>query len=123
MLVPYKRYVCLMKWRTLALLVYVTTASFIQIPLTQIQVNALMPQMSSKSEYVTTDAAIFGKKISPYHVCWQASQGVEDQLAAPTLCSQTIFELRRRFIHLFKLPISGSFSYGLSFQYLTIKQP
>ena len=72
--IPYRRYVRILKWLTLALLAYVATAFVIHIPWSQV---------SWKPEYVTTVVAVFGTTISPYLFFWQASQEVEDQLADP----------------------------------------
>lgn len=81
--IPYRRYVRILKWLTLALLAYVATAFVVHIPWSRVLVSALAPQMSWKSEYVTTVVAVFGTTISPYLFFWQASQEVEDQLADP----------------------------------------
>lgn len=81
--VPYRRYVRLLKWLTLALLAYVATVFVEHIPWSQVLVSALAPHISWKPEYITTVVAVFGTTISPYLFFWQASQEVEDQLADP----------------------------------------
>ena len=81
--IPYRRYVRILKWLTLALLAYVATAFVVHIPWSQMLVSALAPHMSWKPEYITTVVAVFGTTISPYLFFWQASQEVEDQLADP----------------------------------------
>lgn len=81
--VPYRRYVRLLKWLTLALLAYVATVFVEHIPWSQVLVSALAPHISWKPEYTTTVVAVFGTTISPYLFFWQASQEVEDQLADP----------------------------------------
>ena len=81
--VPYRRYVRLLKWLTLALLAYVATVFVEHIPWSQVLVSALAPHIFWKPEYVTTVVAVFGTTISPYLFFWQASQEVEDQLADP----------------------------------------
>ena len=81
--IPYRRYVRILKWLTLALLAYVATAFVVHIPWSRVLVSALAPHMSWKSEYLTTVVAVFGTTISPYLFFWQASQEVEDQLADP----------------------------------------
>ena len=79
--IPYRRYVRILKWLTLALLAYVATAFVVHIPWSRVLVSALAPHMSWKREYITTVVAVFGTTISPYLFFWQASQEVEDQLA------------------------------------------
>ena len=81
--VPYRRYVRLLKWLTLALLAYVATVFVEHIPWSQVLISALAPHISWKPEYITTVVAVFGTTISPYLFFWQASQEVEDQLADP----------------------------------------
>ena len=81
--VPYRRYVRLLKWLTLALVAYVATVFVEHIPWSQVLVSALAPHISWKPEYITTVVAVFGTTISPYLFFWQASQEVEDQLADP----------------------------------------
>ena len=81
--IPYRRYVRLLKWLTLALLAYVATVFVVHVPWSQVLVKALAPALSWKSTYITTVVAVFGTTISPYLFFWQASQEVEEQLADP----------------------------------------
>jgi NRAMP (natural resistance-associated macrophage protein)-like metal ion transporter len=81
--VPYRRYVRILKWLTLALLAYVATIFVEHIPWSQVLVSTLAPHVSWRPEYITTVVAVFGTTISPYLFFWQASQEVEDQLADP----------------------------------------
>jgi NRAMP (natural resistance-associated macrophage protein)-like metal ion transporter len=79
--IPYKRYVRVLKWLTLALLSYVATVFVVHIPWSQVLIKTLAPDLSWKPEYITTVVAVFGTTISPYLFFWQASQEVEDQAA------------------------------------------
>jgi NRAMP (natural resistance-associated macrophage protein)-like metal ion transporter len=79
--IPYRRYVRFLKWLTLALLAYVGVVFVVHIPWSEVFARALVPQLSWKSQYITTVVAVFGTTISPYLFFWQASQEVEDQLA------------------------------------------
>ncbi len=81
--IPYRRYVRILKWLTLALLAYVATAFVVHIPWPQVLLRTLVPQLSWKKDYITTVVAVFGTTISPYLFFWQASQEVEEQLADP----------------------------------------
>lgn len=81
--VPYRRYVRVLKWLTLALLAYVGTVFAMHIPWSEVVYKLLMPQFSFKSEYITTVVAIFGTTISPYLFFWQASQEVEEMQIDP----------------------------------------
>jgi Mn2+/Fe2+ NRAMP family transporter len=80
--VPYRRYVGILKWLSMVLFAYVAAAFSLRIPWKEVALNAFLPALSLKSEYVTAVVAIFGTTISPYLFFWQASQEVEDQEAA-----------------------------------------
>lgn len=81
--IPYKRYVKLLKWLTLALLAYVATVFAVKIPWQEVLSKTLLPSLSWKQEYITTLVAVFGTTISPYLFFWQASQEVEELRADP----------------------------------------
>ena len=81
--IPYRRYVRILKWLTLALLAYVATVFVVHVPWSKALLSALAPHLSWKAEYITTVVAVFGTTISPYLFFWQASQEVEEQLANP----------------------------------------
>ncbi|GBL45913.1 manganese transport protein MntH [Sulfuriferula multivorans] len=81
--IPYKRYVRILKWLTLALLAYVATVFVIHVPWTEALTRTLAPHLSWKPEYITTVVAVFGTTISPYLFFWQASEEVEDLRANP----------------------------------------
>jgi NRAMP (natural resistance-associated macrophage protein)-like metal ion transporter len=82
-LLPYQRYVRILKWLTLALLAYVATALALDVPWLQVLKQSVWPRLSSDPAYLTTVVAIFGTTISPYLFFWQASQEVEDLNADP----------------------------------------
>jgi NRAMP (natural resistance-associated macrophage protein)-like metal ion transporter len=75
---PYRSYVRVLKWLTLALLAYVLTALTLHLPWLQILHAAVLPSLSWQPGYITTVVAIFGTTISPYLFFWQASQEVEE---------------------------------------------
>lgn len=81
--IPYKRYVRILKWFTLALLAYVATVFVIRVPWAEALTRTLAPHLSWKPEYITTVVAVFGTTISPYLFFWQASEEVEDLRANP----------------------------------------
>ena len=82
-LIPYNRYVNILKWLTLGLLAYVGTVFVVDIPWSQVAAKTLLPHLSWSPEVITTIVAVFGTTISPYLFFWQASQEVEEQLATP----------------------------------------
>ena len=82
-LIPYRRYVRVLKWLTLSLMAYVATVFVVQIPWLQVLRASLWPHLSWQPQYVMTVVAVFGTTISPYLLFWQASQEVEEQLMNP----------------------------------------
>lgn len=81
--IPYRRYVRLLKWLTLALLAYVGTVFVVNVPWSQLLAKTLLPSLSWQPAYLTTIVAVFGTTISPYLFFWQASQEVEDMRVDP----------------------------------------
>ncbi len=76
--IPYKRYVRILKWLTLALLAYVATVFVVKVPWAEVLGKTFVPHLSWKQEYITTVVGVFGTTISPYLFFWQASQEVEE---------------------------------------------
>jgi NRAMP (natural resistance-associated macrophage protein)-like metal ion transporter len=76
--IPYRAYVSVLKWLTLALLTYVGVIFTVHIDWLDVLRGVIMPTISLQRDYVTTVVAIFGTTISPYLFFWQASQEVEE---------------------------------------------
>ncbi|MEO7254118.1 MAG: divalent metal cation transporter [Casimicrobium sp.] len=81
--IPYKRYVRILKWLTLALLAYVATVFVAKVPWSEVLGKTFVPHITWTPASVTTLVAIFGTTISPYLFFWQASQEVEELRADP----------------------------------------
>jgi NRAMP (natural resistance-associated macrophage protein)-like metal ion transporter len=79
LLVPYARYVRVLKWLTLSLLAYVAVIFTVEIPWRDVLYQAVMPALIPQPSYITTVVAIFGTTISPYLFFWQAAQEIEEQ--------------------------------------------
>lgn len=83
-MIPYTRYVRILKWMTLALLAYVVTVFVVRVPWAIVAVGLItFPHLPWKAAYVTTIVAVFGTTISPYLFFWQSSQEVENLRAIP----------------------------------------
>jgi len=80
--VPYRNYVRVLKWMTLALFAYVGTVFAVHIPWLSMIKSTLFPHLYWKKSYLMAIVAVFGTTISPYLFFWQASEEVEDQLAS-----------------------------------------
>jgi NRAMP (natural resistance-associated macrophage protein)-like metal ion transporter len=76
--VPYKSYVRVLRWLTLALLAYFGTVMVVRIPWGEAARGFLVPTFTADAAFWTTVVAILGTTISPYLFFWQASQEVED---------------------------------------------
>jgi NRAMP (natural resistance-associated macrophage protein)-like metal ion transporter len=83
MFIPYRRYVRVLKWLTLALLAYVAVIFTVHISWTQVLRAVFIPHLSWKADYVTTVVAVLGTTISPYLFFWQASEEVEQLKGDP----------------------------------------
>lgn len=77
-LIPYKRYVHILKWLTLSLLSYVAVVFMVQVPWQEVFLRTIFPQITFNAQYMTLLVALFGTTISPYLFFWQASQEVEE---------------------------------------------
>ena len=77
-LVPYSRYVSVLKWLTFALFAYFGTVMVVQVPWAEAARGFFIPTFSKNAEFWTLVVAIFGTTISPYLFFWQASQEVEE---------------------------------------------
>ena len=82
-LIPYQKYVQVLKWLTLTLFAYVGIIFVVHIPWHQVIRSIVMPHVIWNATYITVIVAVFGTTISPYLFFWQASQEVEEQLATP----------------------------------------
>lgn len=80
---PYKRYVKVLKWLTLALLSYVATVFVVQVPWLEVLRRSVIPNVAWNADTITTLVAVFGTTLSPYLFFWQASQEVEEQTSDP----------------------------------------
>jgi NRAMP (natural resistance-associated macrophage protein)-like metal ion transporter len=80
-LIPYKRYVKILKYLTLSLFAYVITAIIVGGNWNQILVATIIPHIEFTPEFTMIFVAIFGTSISPYLFFWQASEEAEEDVA------------------------------------------
>ena len=76
-LIPYQRYVRVLKWLTLVLLAYVAIAFTVKINWGEVGHRLILPKLYGTSDWVTVIVAVFGTTISPYLFFWQSSEEVE----------------------------------------------
>ena len=77
-LIPYKKYVKILKYLTLSLFAYVITAIIVGGNWNQIIVATIVPHIEFTPEFAMMFVAIFGTSISPYLFFWQASEEAEE---------------------------------------------
>ena len=82
-LVPYSRYVSVLKWLTFSLFAYVGVVFTVHIDWRAVGIGAVVPRFELSGDSLTLIVAIFGTTISPYLFFWQSSQEVEDEEADP----------------------------------------
>jgi len=82
-LLPYRRYVRILKWLTLALLAYVAVVFTISVPWREAIAGIVWPRLTLTGQALTVIVAVFGTTISPYLFFWQAAQEVEELKADP----------------------------------------
>lgn len=80
--VPYHRYVHVLKWLTLALFAYVSVLFAIRIDWMAVAQATLWPRVEWTREAFTVVVAVFGTTISPYLFFWQSAEEVEDETLA-----------------------------------------
>ena len=83
-LVPYRDYVKVLKWLTLAFGAYVVVALMPEVHNNWAQIgrSAFIPHWEKGSAYILTIVAFLGTTITPYLFFWQASETVEDSVGA-----------------------------------------
>ena len=80
-LLPYERYVRILKYLTISLFTYVATALIVGGNAVQIFLSSVIPHFEFTKEYAMMFVALFGTTISPYLFFWQASEESEEDIA------------------------------------------
>jgi NRAMP (natural resistance-associated macrophage protein)-like metal ion transporter len=80
-LVPYNKYVKILKYLTLALFAYVATTIIVGGNLQQVLVNTILPHLEFNANFAMLFVAVVGTTISPYLFFWQASEEAEEDVA------------------------------------------
>lgn len=97
--VAYKVYVKILKWLALALMSYFITAFLVNVPWMDALKATLTPQLKMSPDFLYILVAILGTTISPYLFFWQASEVVEDEIAAHRLAQRGgVPRLSRRYL-------------------------
>jgi Mn2+/Fe2+ NRAMP family transporter len=79
-LVPYRLYVKALKFLTLSLFAYITTAIIVGGNAYDLLIATLIPHIEFSPEFAMMFVSIFGTTISPYLFFWQASEEAEEEV-------------------------------------------
>lgn len=80
-LIPYNKYVKILKYLTFSLFAYVVTAIIVGGNWNQILISSIIPHVEFTPAFAMMFVAIFGTTITPYVFFWQASQEAEEDVA------------------------------------------
>ena len=80
-LLPYEKYVKILKYLILSLFVYIFTAIIVGGNITHVLFASIIPHIEFTKEYAMMFVAVFGTSISPYVFFWQASEEAEEDVA------------------------------------------
>ncbi|HYY40880.1 MAG TPA: divalent metal cation transporter, partial [Nitrososphaera sp.] len=80
-LVPYNKYVKILKYLTLSLFAYVATTIIVGGDLQQVLVGTILPHIEFNANFAMLFVAVVGTTISPYLFFWQASEEAEEDVA------------------------------------------
>jgi Mn2+/Fe2+ NRAMP family transporter len=79
--IPYKKYVRLLKYLTLSLFTYITTAIIVGGNWYQIFYATLVPHFEFSVDFATMLVTVFGTTISSYLFFWQTYEEVEEEIS------------------------------------------
>lgn len=80
-IIPYKKYVRILKFLAFSLFAYVLTAIIVGGNIHDIILSTIIPHVEFNSAFAMIFVAIFGTTISPYLFFWQASEEAEEDVA------------------------------------------
>ena len=80
-LIPYSKYVKILKYLTISLLAYVATAIIVGGNFKNLLLASIIPHFELTPAFAMMFVAIFGATLTPYAFFWQASQEAEEDVA------------------------------------------
>jgi Mn2+/Fe2+ NRAMP family transporter len=93
--VPYKRYVRILKWLILVMLVYPVTVFLVHEPWLTLVRSTIIPHFEFTPAFLFIITGVIGTTISPYMFFWQASEEVEEEIKAKTGPTKTFIRNMR----------------------------
>jgi Mn2+/Fe2+ NRAMP family transporter len=79
-LIPYSKYVQILKYLTISLLAYVATAIIVGANFKSLLLASIIPHFELTPAFAMMFVAIFGATLTPYAFFWQASQEAEEDV-------------------------------------------
>jgi NRAMP (natural resistance-associated macrophage protein)-like metal ion transporter len=79
-MIPYGKYVTVLKYLVLSLFAYVITAIIVGGNAKEIFLATIIPQLSFTSDFAVMFVAVIGTTISPYLLFWQTSEEAEEDV-------------------------------------------
>jgi NRAMP (natural resistance-associated macrophage protein)-like metal ion transporter len=79
-IIPYRRYVSVLKYLTLSLFAYIVTAAIVGGRLDEVVVGSLVPNVQLSADFAMMFVAVIGTTLSPYLFFWQASEEAEEDV-------------------------------------------
>jgi NRAMP (natural resistance-associated macrophage protein)-like metal ion transporter len=79
-MIPYRKYIKILKYLTLSLLTYIVTALIVGGNWYQILIATIVPHIEFTADFATMLVAILGTTISPYLFFWQTSEEAEEEV-------------------------------------------
>ena len=80
-MIPYDKYVTVLKYLVLSLFAYVITAIIVGGNAIEIFLATIIPQISFTSDFAVMFVAVIGTTISPYLLFWQTSEEAEEDVS------------------------------------------
>jgi Mn2+/Fe2+ NRAMP family transporter len=80
-LIPYSKYVKILKYLTISLLAYVATALIVGGNFKNLLLASIIPHFELTPAFAMMFVAIFGATLTPYAFFWQASEEAEEDVA------------------------------------------
>ncbi|MGC1930249.1 MAG: divalent metal cation transporter, partial [Candidatus Nitrosopolaris sp.] len=80
-LIPYSKYVKILKYLTISLLAYVATAIIVGGNFKNLLLASIIPHFELTPAFAMMFVAIFGATLTPYAFFWQASEEAEEDVA------------------------------------------
>jgi Mn2+/Fe2+ NRAMP family transporter len=122
-LIPYKKYVKVLKYLTLALFAYAITAIMVGGNWKSLLLASFIPKFEFTPDFAMMFVAMLGTTITPYLFFWQASEEAEDEVAEgkiKEISSSEIPRLKKREVRAMKADNAIGMAFSQLFMWFII---